>query len=493
MPAVIEVKYFNSFVLKKTLNVSDEPVWNGSFGIPQAIGGYDQNNVSTAEAQTTKNWVIEEARIRGGYNNTAAGYGAKAYLVEDEPNASIRFNSLIYSGIFNSTTGINNTNQFSVGEEITRSLDPANGSIQKLYAEDTNLIIFQENKVSNALIDKDAIYTAEGAGLTTTGQVVIGPVRAYAGEFGISRNPESFAVYGYRKYFTDKDRNAVLRLSADGITEISNYGMTDFFRDEFSTLDSYQTLPGLGKAVGMWDIYNKQYVVSLQPTNTDSYKTLAFDESVKGWTSFFNYKPALGTSLKNLFYTVDNGTLDNKNAGLYLHYSQNVNRAQFYGTTYDASIKFIFNPNVSMAKVFKTINYEGSNGWEVDSYVSDFTGISSVNTGGDFTTFSTTNTQDKAAAIYSYNQGAYDNLGNQYPSQLTPPINRAGFDRKENKYFANLVNNSVAAPGEIIYGDQLSGVKGYFVTVKMSTDSVTNYGKAKELFAVSSEYIESSY
>ena len=234
MPAVIEVKYFNSFVLKKTLNVSDEPVWNGSFGIPQAIGGYDQNNVSTAEAQTTKNWVIEEARIRGGYNNTAAGYGAKAYLVEDEPNASIRFNSLIYSGIFNSTTGINNTNQFSVGEEITRSLDPANGSIQKLYAEDTNLIIFQENKVSNALIDKDAIYTAEGAGLTTTGQVVIGPVRAYAGEFGISRNPESFAVYGYRKYFTDKDRNAVLRLSADGITEISNYGMTDFFRDEFS-------------------------------------------------------------------------------------------------------------------------------------------------------------------------------------------------------------------------------------------------------------------
>jgi hypothetical protein len=146
-----------------------------------------------------------------------------------------------------------------------------------------------------------------------------------------------------------------------------------------------------------------------------------------------------------------------------------------------------------MAKVFKTINYEGSNGWEVDSYVSDFTGISSVNTGGDFKNFSTTNTQDKIVAVYSYNQGAYDNLGNQYPSQLTPPINRAGFDRKENKYFANLVNNSVAAPGEIIYGNQLSGVKGYFVTVKMSTDSVTNYGKAKELFAVSSEYIESSY
>jgi hypothetical protein len=490
MAAIIEVKYFNSFILKKVLDDSSNPVWNGSRGIPQAIGGYNQNQASSTESIENKNWVIEEARIRGGYNNTSAGYGAKAYLVEEEPNASIRFNSLIYSGIFNSTTGINNTNVFSVGEDITRSLDPAQGSIQKLYAEDTNLIIFQENKVSNALIDKDAVYTAEGAGLTTTGKVVIGPVRAYGGNFGISRNPESFAVYGYRKYFTDKDRNAVLRLSADGLTEISNYGMIDFFRDEFATLDANQKF---GKATGMWDIFTKQYVLSLQPTNGDNYKTLSFDESINGWTSFYSYKPAVGMSLKNQFYTVDNGTSTNKNAALYKHYSLSANRAEFYGTTYDASIKFVFNPSPSMSKVFKTINYEGSNGWEVDSYVSDFTGIGSVNTGGEFTNFSNTNTQDTINSIYSYNQGAYDNFGNQFPSELTPPVNRAGFNRKENKYYANLVNNSAAAPGEIIFGKSLSGIKGHYVTVTMTTDSVTDYGKAKELFAASSEYVESSY
>ena len=45
-------------------------------------------------------------------------------------------------------------------------------------------------------------------------------------------------MYGYRKYFTDKDRNAVLRLSMDGITEISNYGMYDYFRDQLSVLGS---------------------------------------------------------------------------------------------------------------------------------------------------------------------------------------------------------------------------------------------------------------
>ena len=142
---------------------------------------------------------------------------------------------MIYSGIFNSRTGVNQTNQFSVAEEITRSVDPANGSIQKLYAEDTNLIIFQEDKVSRALIDKDAIYTAEGQALTASGRMVIGQIIPFAGEYGISTDPFSFAVYGYRKYFTDRKRNAVLRLSTGGeIIEISSYGMHDYFRDRLS-------------------------------------------------------------------------------------------------------------------------------------------------------------------------------------------------------------------------------------------------------------------
>ena len=164
--ALIEVKYFNSFLLRKSvpddLVVNLQPQWFGSRGIPEVVGGWEQGTVKT---NSTYNWAIEESRIRGGYNNTAVSLGAKAYLVEDEPEGSIRGNSMIYSGIFNSRTGINQTNQFPVGSEITKSTDPADGSIERLYAEDTNLIIFSKKKVSRALIDKDAIYTAEGGGV----------------------------------------------------------------------------------------------------------------------------------------------------------------------------------------------------------------------------------------------------------------------------------------------------------------------------------------
>ncbi len=479
MAAIVEVKYFNSFLLKKTMP-SDQnvpPVWKGSTGVPSGTGGGYPVPSTTDQNYS---WFVEESRIRGGYNNTNVDYGVRAYLVDEEPNGSIRSNALIYSGIFNSRTGVNNTNVFNVSKDITKAADPANGSIQKLYAEDTNLIIFQENKVSRALIDKDAIYTAEGnASAVSQLNLVIGQIVSYAGNFGISKNPESFAVYGYRKYFVDKNRNSVLRLSQDGITEISNYGMYDYFRDQLGNLSSTE------KALGAWDIYTKQYVVSLQgsgvtPTTagkivnnnetTDGYQTLSFDESVLGWTSRYTYKPEQAFSIRSKYYTINEGKLYEHN---YQSLGNDDNRGNFYGVYSDSTVTFIFNPKVSASKVFKTVNYEGSTGWEVSSF--DAARSFELN--------------DTSNLIYSYDEGAYTQDGIQY---------YAGFYNKEGKYFANIVNNNnLGTPGEVVYGQSISGVKGYYATVTIRTDDSTQLagagGKTRELFAVSSEYVESSY
>ena len=476
MAAIIEVKYFNSFMLRKTVNSSGAPVWKGA---------------SDATSNSTKNWIVEESRIRGGYNNTSVDFGVKAYLAAEGNTGSILSNSLIYSGILNSRTGVNNTNQFPVGEEITRSLDPSNGSIQKLHAENTNLTILQENKVSKALIDKDAIYSAEGKSITTSGAQVIGQIVPYAGEYGISKDPGSFAVYGYRKYFTDKNRNAVLRLSSDGITEISAYGMKDFFRDKFDEIDLNSF--NLGKVIGGFDVHTKTYVVSLQNNNNVDYDTLAFDERVKGWVSRYSYKPDQIFSLKNNYFTTFSGGAENFN-GLYKHYFGS-EYGKFYGVNVDSSVTTVFNPKVSLSKNFLTIGYEGSNGWEMNDFRSDFTGVDNG-----------INFDDVTFPVKSYDEGEFViNPATGQPVrpadyQATfgtpyPPYNkmRAGFNRKENKYVSNLKNNSMPRPGEIVYAQSLSGVKGMFATVVFSIDSTTNITGKKELFAVSSTYVESSY
>ena len=550
MSYILEIDFFNSYLIRKNLkeNNSGTAVSNGW------PGPYFPGALSFSDSSVKENWYLEESRIRGGFNNVSTDLGAKAYLDEQFPLQQDRKSSLIYSGIYNSRTGINQTNVFSVSENITKSLDPVYGSIQKTYSEDTNLIVFQENKIHRALIDKDTIYTTESGTQTQAGANVIGQFIGYKGEYGISKNPESFAIYNYRKYFSDKNRNAIMRLSNDGLTEISMYGMQDYFRDNLAEVsDSLTTqsistdhssggtlgtakvvvtstialTPGMtingqpgnvvflevsgttytvynsaaftsdlsgtvtfnyktkGKVIGGWDIHNKNYVVSLQKnsnqvsTDESTYKTLSFDERINGWVSLFTYKPNLIFSTLNKFYSVQ----DYK---LYEHYHENVDddtRGSFYGVRKPSNVTIVFNTQPNITKNFNTIFYEGSNGWEVESFNSGFTG-QDPNPSGAAGSYVQSN--DSIVSIKSYDEGSYVDANTGYTL-------RAGFDRKENRYVANLRNNSAAATGEILFGAQMSGIKGYFATVKIETDETTQLGGPKEIWAAGTNFVLSSY
>jgi len=418
MAYTVEVQFFNTFILR---------------------------------SETTNTLYVEEARIKGGYNEPFVGIGPKAHLVDDTYAETTRENALIYSGIYNSRTDINRTNVFSGGEPITRAVDPADGSIQKLHAEDTNLNILQEDKVSYALIDKDALFTAEGGQLTASGAAVIGQVIPYLGKYGISKNPESFAFKGGRKYFADKSRGAILRLSRDGITEISANGMRDYFRDN---------LKNVTKIVGGYDDHSEEYVVSLQgPTNEieGGYNTLVFDENVRGWVSFYTYKPDFVFSLNKDFYSLNSNNL-------WKHYSDDVDYNNFYlnNNTFSPShITFVANAEPSFVKNFNSINYEGDSNWSMETSITDLNIQSYKISGSDDTTLS----------------------GDIIPQ----------FVKKENKYYSQLMNKDTSDGDGQITGDNglqfsTSGLKGFFTTVKMENRATTGV----ELFTVSHNITKSS-
>lgn len=565
MATIVEVKYFNSFMMKKvekdtTVPIADTevslPVWPGLDWDPFGYPAFPIQAATTG-TNTDKNWYIEEARIKGGFNNTMVSQGVRAYLNEEEPQQDTRESSLIYSGVYNSRTEVNQTNVFSIGEQITKSLDPHNGSIQKLYASDSNLIIFQENKVSQGLIDKDAIYSAEGGGTVTSTNAVVGQIVPYAGRYGIGTNPESFAFFGNRKYFVDPYRGTVMRLSIDGLTEISDYGMKDYFRDQLTAMDNlYKTsskawtlntaVPGStvteftvtgidecqtfigsriltldsgtivdtnatitnivanggspatftitasdyvslqtsgffsfdykSKIVGGWDNFNRYYTVSMQPTPTyvdlqTNYGTLSYDESVRGWVSFFTFKPSFIFSLKGQTYS----TVD---YSLYNHYqnTSDGNFGVFYGVANSSTINFLVNANPSTRKVFQTINYEGDNGWKVTSMQSDLTrvdkGPNNVSA-------------DLSGVVYSYDEGLYIDPNSGYPQ-------RVGFNRKENLYTASIRNASLFQNGQVVPGTSMTGLKGYLLDVTLSTDETTDPNGPKELWSVGTTFVQSS-
>jgi hypothetical protein len=176
---------------------------------------------------------VESDRVRDDFNAKRIGKGVKvSSILETEYKQERRKSGLIYSGLFNSTSGVNELNQFIQGLKITKDLNPIYGGIQILKARDTDLVALCEDKCFRIQANKDALFTADGNPNVTSTNNVLGQTIAYAGEFGISNNPESFTTYGFRSYFTDKARGTVIRLSMDGITEIAENGMSDYFEDK---------------------------------------------------------------------------------------------------------------------------------------------------------------------------------------------------------------------------------------------------------------------
>ena len=76
MAYIIEVDYYNTFIIK------------------------DDNN----------KFHIEESRIKGDFNGKSVDYGVRAHITDESYEEETRENALIYSGIYNSRTGVNNTN-----------------------------------------------------------------------------------------------------------------------------------------------------------------------------------------------------------------------------------------------------------------------------------------------------------------------------------------------------------------------------------------------
>jgi|21_taG_2_1085346.scaffolds.fasta_scaffold01428_4 hypothetical protein len=343
---------------------------------------------------------LESDRIRDDYNAPTIDNGVKVSTTLENYGEERRGSGLIYSGIYNSTSGVNNLNEFNMAEAITKDLNPSYGSIQALKGRDTNVVTFCEDKVLQILANKDALFNSDGSKNLTASSNVLGDASAFAGDYGISLNPESLAVDGYRMYFTDKQRNKVLRLSQNGLTPISDVGMTTWFRDN---------LKPTHELVGTFDEIKGEYNLSLRHepdwidyktghesggnTITSSYTdtTVSFNEKSKGWSSFKSFVPQVGLSINDEYITGVNGKL-------WSHHDEGTAANKFYGVQYYSTIDVLFNDMPSSVKSFASMNYEGSQA-KVTKYA----------VSGDYTTAEYHNLAEKAGwYVTSFNTDLQD-------------------------------------------------------------------------------------
>ena len=244
-PAIIDTSFFNCFTFGN--GVESYKIRDSIVGAPLLLG----NRVTTTSA-------------------------------EDYRQAN-RFSDITYSGIYNDESNVNKLNEFNLGLLNFKKTEESFGPIQKLFARSTDVLTLQEDKISYVLAGKNLLSDSAAGGSITSVPEVLGTQIARLEEFGISANPESFAVYGYNKYFSDQKRGALIQLtgsaySNEQLTVISEAGMRSWFRDKFIASPNTQKLGG-------YDPYMDEYVFSLNDEPLP-FKVKCFDCGVN---QFFQY------------------------------------------------------------------------------------------------------------------------------------------------------------------------------------------------------------
>jgi len=192
-------------------------------------------------------------------------------VAQEQYKEAHRYASITYSGIYNAETNINKLNEFNLSLANFKDLEKSFGPINKLYARRTDVLVLQEDKISYTLAGKNLLSDSAGGGQIASIPEVLGTQIARTEDYGISNNPESFAVLGGEVYFTDIKRNVVLNLrggsaQSDALSIVSDMGMKYWFRDEFKNSQNYFKIGG-------YDPYMDEYVLHLtensMPTETD--------------------------------------------------------------------------------------------------------------------------------------------------------------------------------------------------------------------------------
>jgi hypothetical protein len=198
---------------------------------------------------------VESYRIYDNFLRPTMRYSPRATSVIEDYKQEEKFSSLCYSGIFKGDTSTNRLNSFNLSQANFKNLDKQYGPIQKLYAQDTNLMVLQQDKITAVLYGKNLLVDAVGGGQVASVPEVLGNQIVHPSEYGISNNPESFGKFANSVFFTDARRGAVLQMTGDQVVEISANGMKNYFRDELKDNPNTQKL-------GVYDPYNETYVLA---------------------------------------------------------------------------------------------------------------------------------------------------------------------------------------------------------------------------------------
>jgi len=299
------------------------------------------------------------------YYPSAVNSNGRAWVFDENANKITYPTQIRWSLPYQQDTQINMTSRFY--PENFDTLDRSNGPIQAMRSNIGVLTYFQDRRCGWTRIYGKYITDSEATGqLATTDSIIAANNTSYYdGNFGVGNQATSIVQSGYVYYFVDPVRRKILRLSRDGITDLSETYKVQTWASQ--NIPKYQNpgtyrFGGMQKILGAFNIRQDnmgEYLLLAQGTTTVSGETLSFEEKYNMFTSPIDIDCDAIVCAEDVLYCFRNGVL-------YKQGGVNVS-AVFFGTQYSANIKLVFNEQIAIKKIFNATGHMANATWVSDT------------------------------------------------------------------------------------------------------------------------------
>jgi hypothetical protein len=387
----------------------------------------------TGSASTYTEYTCMDTNFSDFWESAVWGQGRA--LVIDEAAKSQYFPALIrFSQSFIQGTNINNLNRFY--PENFEEADNSFGDILRLKTRENFIRIFQRYKVGMMPIYRSIIVDNATSSQVAISEKLLNKPNYYAGEYGIDKYGSSLVSSDYGDYFLDTINRAIVRVSLDGMTNISDTYNVSIYTNSNIDENSY--------GYGYFNYENRQLVMLSGRVGYQN-SIISYSESRKLFISRHGYTGATS-------FLFVNGFAWSFFVKAYIH--NNSSRCLFYGAQSGGSITTVFNSNVNFKKTYTAIEISAT------QFVPSNLWAGSLSTGPN-TNQSTSITQDDF--VKSYASG--------------------GIATKEFKGNATIKRNELSSAGKY-FGESM---KGLYAILTLSNFTPSN----TRLISVSLKYIQS--
>jgi len=382
-----------------------------------------------------------------------------------------------YSYPYVQNTFINGLSTFDSGRK--KDYYRQYGGITRMYCEQYNLAIIQEEKAFRSMVNRNLLTSATGDNTITISSDILSDALEIQGNFGC-QNGETFIGRQGQLYWWDIKRGAMVGGNFERVEDISalydkdgnaqgiqTYALKQskaIFNNNSDRSSTYTVFvhagfdPKLNQVV--FTNWKKDFRISpsFEPTyinNSDTWvaltnDTIAFNTSGK-WDGFYGFTPEMYSMVEG--HRLGNAMVSFKEGQPYFHNLNNeTSYLDFYGTTCDKYFEVVCNEAPDTVKNFMNVSLDSKN--------------KSVTLLG---------TKYEAVRVLTSNNQA-----------STIPL--PSFVQKEGAWFSNFYRNTNLGK-TIITGDPL---KGSFIKVKLKGDTTKN-SEYNEVIGVTILFNDSKY